>query len=131
MPSHLRLKTRLFVAVVVLSSMLGNFFLTWGVRQMGKLLTFSPMVYLRAMLNPWVVLGVALLLVWLLAHTLILSWADLSYVLPVTSIGYVLTALMGKIFLHEEISVGHWTGILLIVVGVGMVDRTATHGAAE
>lgn len=131
MPARLRLKTRLFVVLVVLSSLLGNFSLTWGLRQSGQLTSLSPLAYLRALLNPWVVLGVALLIVWLLSHMAMLSWADLSYVLPVTAIGYVLTALAGKLFLHEGISAGRWAGILLIMVGVAMVDRTAQHGAAQ
>ena len=33
-----------------------------------------------------------------------MSWADLSYILPVTAIGYVLSALAGKLFLAEHIS---------------------------
>jgi drug/metabolite transporter (DMT)-like permease len=58
-----------------------------------------------------------------------LSWADLSYVLPLTSIGYVMTALAGRFFLHEEISRWRWAGIALIVMGVTLVARTAPHGA--
>ena len=45
-----------------------------------------------------------LLILWLLSRMTLLSWADLSYVLPVTSIGYVLVALAGELFLHEAIS---------------------------
>ena len=33
-----------------------------------------------------------------------LSWADLTYVLPATSLGYVLLALIAKFFLHEQVS---------------------------
>lgn len=125
MAERLRWKTRFFVALVVVSSLLGNLSLSHGLRQLGRLVSLSPLVYMRAFLNPWVSLGIALLAVWLFAHITILSWADLSYVLPVTSISYVLTAFLGRIFLHEEISVWRWAGILLIMAGVAMVDRTA------
>jgi len=130
MPARLRLKTRFFVAIVVLSSLLGNLSLSWGLRQVGQLVSFSPRIYLRALFNPWIALGVSLLIVWLLSHILILSWADLSYVLPLTAIGYVLTAFLGRLFLHEDISVARWAGILLIMIGVAMVDRSA-HGATQ
>ena len=40
----------------------------------------------------------------------LLSWADLSYVLPVTSIGYVLTAFLGKYFFAEQITWQRWFG---------------------
>ena len=96
-------------------------------RQVGRLVTFSPLAYMRAVLNPWVALGISLLILWLFSHMTLLSWADLSYVLPVTSIGYVLAALAGKLFLHEDISRGRWAGILLIVAGVALVARTAPH----
>ena len=49
--------------------------------------------YIQVLFDPWVALGVVLLIVWLLSQMTLLSWADLSYVLPVTSVGYVLTAL--------------------------------------
>jgi len=55
----------------------------------------------------------------------LLSWADLSYVLPVTSIGYVLAALVGRFVMHEAVSMAHWSGILLIMIGVALVGGTA------
>lgn len=131
--ARLRLKTRFFTALVVLSSVSGNFSLSWGMRQFGRLDSFSLPAYVQAVFNPWVALGVSLLMLWLFSHMTLLSWADLSYVLPVTSIGYVLSALAGKLFLHEAISSWRWAGILLIMMGVALVARTAPHqtGAAS
>ncbi|HTT61689.1 MAG TPA: hypothetical protein VMG35_07605 [Bryobacteraceae bacterium] len=131
--SRLRLKTRFFTFLVVLSSVCGNFSLSWGMRQFGRLVSLSPLAYVRAVANPWVALGITLLILWLFSHMALLSWADLSYVLPVTSIGYVLSALAGNLFLHEVISRWRWAGISLIVAGVFLVARTAPHhsGAAS
>ena len=42
--------------------------------------------------------------------------------LPVTSIGYVLVALAGSVFLHEQITVRRWAGIALIMAGVALVS---------
>jgi uncharacterized membrane protein len=123
----LRLKTHIFTAIVVFSNVLGNFSLSWGLRRAGRLLV-SPAAFVEALLNPWVAVGVSLLLIWLFSHMALLSWADLSYVLPVTSIGYVLAALAGRFFLHEQISVARWAGILLIVLGVALVGRTSPRG---
>ena len=121
----LLLKTRLFTALVVLSNVLGNFSLTWGMRQVGRVVTLSPWPYIAALFNPWVALGVGLLIIWLLSQMTLLSWADLSYVLPVTSVGYVLVALVGRFFLHEEINLSRWLGIGLIMAGVMLVGKTA------
>jgi uncharacterized membrane protein len=125
--ARLRLKTRSFTFLVVLSSLCGNFSLSWGMRQVGSLVSFSPLAYMRAVFNPWVALGISLLIVWLFFQLALLSWADLSYVLPVTSIGYVLSALAGRLFLHEEITRWRWAGILSIMAGVALVARTAAH----
>jgi len=74
-----------------------------------------------ALFQPWVALGVVLLIVWQMSRMALLSWADLSYVLPVTSVGYVVVALIGKVLLNEEITARRWAGIVLIVAGVALV----------
>ncbi|HUJ23386.1 MAG TPA: hypothetical protein VLX58_17760 [Bryobacteraceae bacterium] len=121
----LRLKTRIFTAIVVLTNVLGNSFLSRGMQSVGELLSLSPIPYIRALFNPWVAMGVSLLIVWLLSHMALLSWADLSYVLPVTSIAYALVALVGRVFLHEQVSMARWAGITLIVIGVTLVGHTS------
>ncbi len=116
---RLRLKTRLLAGVVILANVLGNFFLSRGLR------TDAPGAgLLSALFNPWVILGVSLLILWMLSRMTLLSWADLSYVLPVTALGYVLTALMARFFLGEQVSLGRWAGIALIMGGVSLVGDT-------
>lgn len=121
-------KTRLFTAITVLSNVAGNSFLTRGMQQLGDPGN-SPLGLISALFHPLVALGVALLIVWTLSHMALLSWADLSYVLPVTGIGYVLTAFSGRFFLGEHISPMRWTGIVLITIGVTLVGRT--HPSSE
>jgi drug/metabolite transporter (DMT)-like permease len=126
--ARLRLKTWICAAVVVFANVFGNLFLKRGMP--AELAT--PLAYIEALFRPWVALGVALLIVWLLSRMALLSWADLSYVLPVTSVGYVLVALAGKFFLGEEISLKRWAGIALIVAGVALVgggSHPRTHAA--
>jgi drug/metabolite transporter (DMT)-like permease len=81
-----------------------------------------PLDYITVLFRPYVALGVLLLVFWLLTRMALLSWADLSYVVPVTSVGYALTALAGQVFLHEVIDWKRWTGIALIVAGVALVS---------
>jgi len=118
----LRLKTRIFTAIVVLANVFGNSLMTFGVRRHGSALGSSALEYLRVMFHPYVAAGICLLIVWMLARMALLSWADLSYVLPVTAIGYVLVALVGHVFLAEQIPLKRWAGIVLIVAGVAMVS---------
>lgn len=131
MTPHLRVKTRVLTAVVVAANVLGNFFMSWGLKRNGAVLGASAAEYLLVFLNPWVAAGVCLLILWMLARMTLLSWADLSYVLPVTSIGYVLNAVMGSVFLGEHIGPARWAGTLFIMAGTALVSSTAvrtTHG---
>ena len=102
--ARLRWKTSVFALIVILSNAFGNFFLTWGMKHRAETLTLSPLSYIQAIFSPWVALGVTLLIVWLLSRMALLSWADLSYVLPVTALGYVASAPLGHFFLNEQIS---------------------------
>jgi len=130
-PVSPRIKTRIFTAIVVVTNVLGNSFLSRGMQSIGELVSLSPVPYIRALFNPWVALGTSLLIVWLLSTMALLSWADLSYVLPVTSMAYVLVALVGRFVLHEAVSAAHWSGILLIMAGVALVGSTNPNTAGK
>ena len=66
---------------------------------------------------------------WLISQLSLLSRVDLSYVLPVTSVSYMLTALMGEFLLHERVSTERWIGIGLIGLGASLVARTVPRTA--
>lgn len=119
------LKNHIFVSLAVIANTLGNFLLSVGMRPMDFQPWGSPLQYLRIFANPWIDAGVLLLLVWFAAQLSLLSWADLSYVLPITAASYVLTAVLGKVFLHEFISLSRWFGILAISIGVLLVIGTS------
>src|SRR5580698_7930997 len=122
--ARFRAKTRLFAIIVILTNALGNFALAWGMR--GRA-TITVPDYLAAIFSPWVMLGIALLIVWLLSRMALLSWADLSYVLPVTSLGYVASAVIGRMFLNEKITTARWAGTALIVAGTMLVGLGSPH----
>jgi uncharacterized membrane protein len=104
-PDRLVWKTRLFAAIVVVTNVTGNFALSWGIKH-GAAMDGSPWSFVRVIFDPWVFLGILLLSGWVLSRMALLSWADLSYVIPVTSIGFVLNAVMGAVFLNESIVAG-------------------------
>jgi len=112
------MKTRVFALIVILTNPLGNYALAKGMHGRS---TETVLDYIRIIFTPWVILGIALLILWLLSRMTLLSWADLSYVMPVTSLGYVANALMGHFFLNEVVTPSRWAGTLLIVAGTIMV----------
>ena len=112
---------------------LGNLSLAWGMKHTDEVVGLEPLAYIRVMSNPAVALGIALLILWLLLRMALLSWADLSFVLPLTSFGYVLAAVLGVLFLQETVTPAHWVGTLLIFLGtmlVGMTDSNTTQEQA-
>src|SRR5439155_26551092 len=76
---------------------------------------------LLAITNPWVALGILFLLGFFASYMTALSWADLTYVLPASSAGYVLLAFIARFALHERVSPMRWLGIALVSSGVGFV----------
>ena len=105
----------LTLAVVLLNAF-GNLALAWGMKHRDAV-SANPLDYIQALFDPFVALGVGLLILWLLTRMTLMSWADLSFVIPMTAVGYLLSALFGHIFLGEHISPLRWLATLLIVVG--------------
>src|SRR5437588_1987177 len=108
--------------------------LSHGMKQTGNVSLHHLQSLLLAVTNPWVGLGILLLLAFFASYMNALSWADLTYVLPATSLGYVLLALVAKFALHEQVSPLRWLGIALISGGVGFVaggPSLTTHSRAD
>ena len=111
----------------------GNLSLAWGTKHMPEKLAGDPLVYIRSMLDPGIAMGIAMLILALLVRLALLSVADLSFILPMTAIGYVLAALLGRVFLHEAVSAQRWLAVMLIFGGAALVSSTpqATTGKME
>lgn len=103
----------------------GNSAMAWGMKQVPERMSMNPTLYLRAMLNPFVAIGVVALILALLTRMALFSLADLSFVLPVTAVGYVIAVLLGKLFLHETVTHQRWLGTLLIFTGAALVGSTS------
>jgi len=117
----------------------GDSLLSYGMKQVGNISLAHPAELLLAITNPWVGLGIVLLLGFFASYMTALSWADLTYVLPASSLGYVLLALIARFLLHEQVSLTRWLGIALVSSGVGFVTsgpertkrRSGRHKHAE
>jgi len=117
----LTLHRYLILAAMVVLSSVGDVCLSRGMRNIGALSVGDFRRLIPAVFSPWVGVGVLLLLGFFAAYSIALSWADLTYVLPASSIAYVLVAVLGWLILHEHITPTRWAGILLISCGVGIV----------
>jgi drug/metabolite transporter (DMT)-like permease len=117
-------RTYSLLGIFVLLRAFGNLSLAWGTKHFPETLAANPLSYLRAMLSPLVTMGIALLILAMLLRMAILGVADLSFVLPLTAVGYVFAALLGKFILHEDVTPARWAGTALIFIGVALVGST-------
>jgi drug/metabolite transporter (DMT)-like permease len=111
----------LVLAGVTVFAAAGDSMLSHGMKQAGNISLHHLQGVILAVRNPWVAVGILLLMAFFASYMNSLSWADLTYVLPATSLGYVLLALVAKFALHEDVSPMRWLGIALISGGVGFV----------
>jgi drug/metabolite transporter (DMT)-like permease len=68
--------------------------------------------------------GGALIFVILLISLELYGSEELSKVVPLYSLSYVLIALIGQLFLDEQVTLERWVGILIIVIGVVVLLRS-------
>lgn len=68
--------------------------------------------------------GGALLAIVLLVSLDLYGSQELSQVVPLYSLSYVLIALIGQLFLGERVTLLRWIGILTIVAGVVLLLRS-------
>ena len=80
--------------------------------------------YLGLLKNPFAWLGAVSYGVSFLLWMWLLKVFELSYLRPLVGLGYLITAVLAMIFLHEKITLIRWIGILLIVAGVYLVGVT-------
>jgi len=122
------LKTLVVVILATVVGGLGHVLLAKGMRAGGDL-TEAAAGRLGAMLwtaltNPWVLAGVALQALFFFVYLALLSRADLTQVLPMTALDYVVVAVLAQLVLAETVTGVRWLGIALIVVGVALVSRS-------
>jgi drug/metabolite transporter (DMT)-like permease len=123
-----RIKTALFILLIVIFAPLGNVLLSKGMRPIGAASTWDLAALFHILLqilgSSYIWLGIACLLVFFVAHMLVLTWADYSYVQPASSFSYVSVAILGYLILGERISDLRGLGIAIICFGVILVGRT-------
>jgi len=118
--------TALLIGLVVLGGSAGDVCITKGMKQVGEISTLKVGLLLgifgRAMTNRYVLAGVVCMAVSYFSFLGALRLADLSLVLPATSISFVITTMGARLFLKETISAMRWAGILLVCIGVALIS---------
>jgi ceramide glucosyltransferase len=115
---------------VVLTGTGGEIALAHAMQLVGEVQTLGVRDILRvvgrAFSIGWLWLGIGLMAVSFFAFLTMLSWYEVSFVVPATSLAYVAGAIGAWLLLREHLSAVRWAGIFLICCGVAFAwaDRT-------
>jgi drug/metabolite transporter (DMT)-like permease len=94
-------------------------------KSFGEVHDFHPRSIMRFVLQslrlPWMWLGIALMSMGFFSLLAILSFQEVSFVLPVSALSYAAGAFGAKAFLGERINRNRWIGIAVVCVGVTIV----------
>ena len=115
----------LFLLYALVLEAIGVVLLGKGLKQIGELQSCTAgeigRLIGRGATNPWILLGTALETAFFVMLLVLLKKNDVSLIWPLTSLGFVLTALTARFINHETVSPLRWAGVLLIVMGAGLV----------
>jgi drug/metabolite transporter (DMT)-like permease len=121
----------LVLAFVSVSAPFGDTMLDQGMKHIGPVSINHLDTLFHAVSTPWIAGGIVMLIAFFASYLTALSWADLTYVLPATSFGNVVVALLARFWQHEHISLTRWAGIFLITAAVGFVTQGPSYTEHE
>src|ERR1017187_3238763 len=118
-----KLITILLIGLVL--EAVGVVFLSQGLHEIGEVKTISAgeigRIIGRGACNRNILLGVLFEAMFFGVLLYLLSQRDVSLIWPLTSLGFVITALAARMVRHEEVSALRWTGVAIIVIGAALV----------
>lgn len=121
-------KLILVLLVGLVLEAIGVVFLSRGLKEIGEMQTVSAGEIIRlvgqGVTNRHILVGVALEAVFFGCLLFLMSHGDVSFVWPLTALGFVLTTLAAKFWLAEKVVPLRWFGVLMIVVGAGIITYT-------
>jgi drug/metabolite transporter (DMT)-like permease len=122
------IKTLSVLAIAIVLASLGDMLLAHGMKKIGAVNSYTPAALyqlgVQIFSNPSIIIGIIFLSGFFFLWLAILSWSDLSFVLPLTALSYVITAFLSIYFLDETISPLRWAGTILICAGVVLVTKS-------
>lgn len=119
------LRFMLILGVALVFEAIGVVFLSRGIKEIGAVSGISATTVVRVIregaANRNILLGILFEALFFAGLLMMMARGDVSFVWPLTSLSFVMTALAARWFLGEEISPVRWAGICLIVCGAGLV----------
>ncbi len=119
------LRTALFIIIIVFCSQGGEIAISFAMKKIGEVKNFSPRCLLgtlgRAFRVGWIWIGVGLMAVAFFSLLALLSWANVSLVVPATAASYFVGTLGAQFLLKERVDRTRWFGVVIVCIGVALV----------
>lgn len=119
------LRVAVLLLFVVCGSTAGELCITRAMKSVGEVQSFHPRellrVFARALRAGWMWTGLMLMMVSFFAMLIVLSMANVSFVVPATALSYAAGAYGSRAFLGERITQLRWLGVLMVCIGVALV----------
>jgi drug/metabolite transporter (DMT)-like permease len=110
---------------IVVAGTAGELSVSRAMKGVGEVHDFRPTSILRFVLQsfrlPWMWVGIALMSLAFFSLLAILSFRQVSFVVPISALSYAAGAFGAKLFLGERISRNRWIGIAIVCLGVTIV----------
>jgi transporter family protein len=120
------MKTAIMIAIIVLADSTGDVLLKKGMMQVGEVSTIKLrelfIIARKVLRNKNFLSAIFFITLTFLSFLLVLSWADLSFVFPATSLIYVVGTLGAQFILKETVTLQRWAGTLLVCLGVALTS---------
>ena len=119
--------TKLIVILLIglVLEAVGVVFLSQGLHEIGEVKQISAgeigRIIARGAGNRNILLGILFEAIFFGVLIYLLSQKDVSLIWPLTSLGFVITALAAWMIRHEHVSALRWAGIVIIVIGAALV----------
>jgi drug/metabolite transporter (DMT)-like permease len=122
---HIKVREAVLFFFIVVAGTGGELCVSRAMKSVGEVHDFSPWSLVnfvwQSMRLKWMWAGIALMSLGFFSLLAILSFQEVSFVVPVSALSYAAGAFGAKAFLGERVSRNRWIGIAVVCVGVTIV----------
>jgi len=120
------LRLAVFIGIVVIAGTAGDLAVSHTMKKIGHVELLHPASILRILVRGfrmgWMWIGIGMMAISFFSLLALLSWADVTVVVPATALSYVAGAIGARFLLHEQVAPLRWAGVLLVCVGVALLS---------
>jgi multidrug transporter EmrE-like cation transporter len=126
--ADLRFKTYLLISMLIFFGPIGDLLMSKGMRRIGTAPSWDPAALLhyafQVFTSPIIWCGTLAMIGFFISYTVVLTWADYSYVQPASALTSGIAALLGRFVLGETVTPLRWAGIAIVCLGVLIIGYT-------